>query len=102
MSRAFAAAQGRPLCVADSYRSYDEQVRVRASRGSWAAVPGHSTHGLGTALDLCGGVEDFDSPAHAWMVVNAPLYGWFHPAWARRGGPLPEPWHWDCAGDQGR
>jgi zinc D-Ala-D-Ala carboxypeptidase len=98
MSEAFAARFGTPLCVTDSYRSYAEQVAVRARRGTWAAVPGHSNHGWGTALDLCGGVEDFDSPAHAWLDVNAPAYGWFHPAWARRGGSLPEPWHWEYAG----
>ena len=101
MSVAFQARFGRPLCVTDAYRSYDEQVRVRAERGSWAAVPGRSTHGWGTALDLCGGIEDFASPARAWLVLNGPLSGWFPPVWARRGGPLPEPWHWEFAG-QGR
>lgn len=99
LSRSFEERFGRPLCVTDAYRSFDEQVRVRAERGMWAAVPGRSTHGWGIAVDLCGGVEDFDAPAHAWLVLNAPLHGWYHPAWARRGGPLPEPWHWEFAGE---
>jgi hypothetical protein len=99
MSRAFEIRFGEPICVSDSYRSYDDQVRVRAERGTWAALPGHSNHGWGTAVDLCGGVESFDSPEHAWLAINAPLYDWFHPAWAERGGSLPEPWHWEYAGE---
>jgi len=56
------------------------------------------THGMGRAVDLCGGVQDFSSPAHRWMRQNAPLYGWFHPSWAAAGGSLPEPWHFEFAG----
>ena len=63
-----------------------------------AAAPGTSNHGLGKALDLCGGINNFGHPAHAWMQQNAPLYGWFHPSWAAAGGSLPEPWHWEYAG----
>jgi LAS superfamily LD-carboxypeptidase LdcB len=98
LAGAYGADTGRVLCVADAYRSYDEQVLVKAARGVWAATPGRSNHGWGTAVDLCGGAESFDSPAFAWLVVHAPLYGWFHPAWAARGGRLPEPWHWEFAG----
>ena len=64
----------------------------------WAASPGTSQHGLGRALDLCGGINSFGSPAHLWMKQNAPLFGWFHPAWAEPDGSLPEPWHWEYAG----
>ncbi|MGG5257090.1 D-alanyl-D-alanine carboxypeptidase family protein [Phycicoccus avicenniae] len=98
MSKAYAAQTGTPLCITDSYRSYSEQVAVKGTRGRFAATPGTSRHGLGRALDLCGGVDDFGSAAHRWMRQNAPLYGWFHPAWAEAGGSLPEPWHWEFAG----
>ncbi|QKE84736.1 M15 family metallopeptidase [Arthrobacter sp. NEB 688] len=98
MSQAYAAQTGTPLCVTDSYRSYPEQVAIKGTRGRFAATPGTSRHGLGRALDLCGGVDDFGSAAHRWMRQNAPLYGWFHPAWAEAGGDLPEPWHWEYAG----
>lgn len=98
MSLAYQKDTGKPLCITDSYRSYAEQVAVKASRGKWAAEPGTSEHGLGHAVDLCGGVEDFGNPAHLWMVQNAPLYGWFHPDWAEPQGALPEPWHWEFAG----
>ena len=98
MSKAYAKDFGHPICVTDSYRSYSEQVAVKASRGFWAARPGTSNHGLGLALDLCDGVNSFGSPQHAWMKQNAPLYGWFHPSWAGPSGATPEPWHWEFAG----
>lgn len=98
LSTAYAAQTGTALCVTDSYRSLSEQVALKASRGRFAAMPGTSRHGLGRAVDLCGGVEDFGSAVHLWMRQNAPLYGWFHPAWAEADGPLPEPWHWEFAG----
>ena len=98
MSQAYAAAFGAPICVTSAYRSYDDQVRVAAERPGFAARPGYSNHGWGTAADLCGGIDVFGSPAHAWMVANAPLFGWFHPAWAEPDGRLPEPWHWEFGG----
>jgi D-alanyl-D-alanine carboxypeptidase len=98
LSKAYAAQTGVPLCITDSYRSLAEQVSVKVSRGSWAATPGTSKHGLGLAVDLCGGVQDFGSATHRWMRQNAPLYGWFHPSWAAAGGSLPEPWHWEYVG----
>ena len=98
LSKAYAAQTGSPLCVTDSYRSLPEQISVKATRGRFAATPGTSKHGLGRALDLCGGVQDFGSAAHRWMRQNAPLYGWFHPSWAAADGRLPEPWHFEFAG----
>ncbi len=87
-----------PLCVTDSYRSYAAQVDVYARKPSLAAVPGTSNHGLGLALDLCGGVETFGSPAYTWLKAHAGQYGFVHPAWAEPGGGKPEPWHWEYTG----
>jgi hypothetical protein len=98
LSHAYAAAFGSPICVTSAYRSYDDQVRVAAERPGFAARPGHSNHGWGTALDLCGGIESFGSATHQWMLANAPLFGWFHPAWAEPTGSLPEAWHWEFGG----
>ncbi|MGZ4744137.1 MAG: D-alanyl-D-alanine carboxypeptidase family protein [Oryzihumus sp.] len=97
MSRAYEKETGSPLCVTDAYRSLAGQVAVAKSRPGFAAVPGTSNHGLGLAVDLCGGVQSFGSSAHWWMQTHAPLYGWFHPAWAEPTGVLPEPWHWEFA-----
>ena len=98
MSIAYQKDTGSPICVTDSYRSYAEQVSVKAVKGKWAATPGKSEHGMGRAVDLCGGINNFGTPAHLWMKQNAPLYGWFHPDWAEPSGSLPEPWHWEYAG----
>jgi len=98
MSRAYAARFGVPLCVTDSYRTYEEQVRLKSEKPALAATPGTSNHGWGTATDLCGGVESFGTPQHAWLATNAPLHNWFHPSWAREGGSKPEPWHFEYAG----
>jgi D-alanyl-D-alanine carboxypeptidase len=98
MSIAYQKDTGSPICVTDSYRSYAEQIAVKAEKGKWAATPGRSEHGMGRALDLCGGINNFGTPSHLWMKQNAPLYGWFHPDWAEPTGSLPEPWHWEYAG----
>ena len=97
MSNAYQRQTGSALCVTDSYRSYAEQVAVKLARPKLAAAPGTSQHGLGLAVDLCGGVQSFANPAHLWLQRHAPLYGWFHPAWAEPSGVLPEPWHWEFA-----
>jgi hypothetical protein len=98
LSHAYAVEFGSPVCVTDAYRSYDDQVRVFTQRPGFAAHPGRSNHGWGTATDLCGGIESFGTAAHAWMLANAPLFGWFHPAWAEPTGSLPEAWHWEFGG----
>lgn len=98
LSRAYAARFGQPICVTDSYRTFQEQVRLKSAKPGLAATPGTSNHGWGTATDLCGGIQNFGTPQHAWMSANAPLFNWFHPSWARLGGSKPEPWHWEYAG----
>ncbi|WP_236567641.1 MULTISPECIES: M15 family metallopeptidase [unclassified Nocardiopsis] len=93
---AYRQAFGRPMCVADSYRPYHEQVRLfQEMLPGMAARPGTSQHGLGVAVDLCGGVNWLGSAEHEWMLANAPRYGWDNPAWARGGF---EPWHWEFTG----
>ncbi|MFI6511592.1 D-alanyl-D-alanine carboxypeptidase family protein [Streptosporangium sp. NPDC050855] len=84
---------GRPMCVTDSYRSLAEQQSVYYTRPGLAAVPGRSNHGLGLAVDLCGGVERFRSPQFNWLEANGKKFGWIHPKWAYV-SPF-EPWHWE-------
>jgi LAS superfamily LD-carboxypeptidase LdcB len=98
LSYAYQQQFGTPVCVTDSYRSYPEQVRLYATKPGLAAVPGTSNHGWGTAVDLCGGIQSFGTRQHTWMLLNAPLYGWFHPSWAEPAGSRPEPWHWEYGG----
>lgn len=98
LSESYGARFGEPLCVTDSYRTLDSQIRVYATKPALAAIPGTSNHGWGTAVDLCGGIQVFGSQQHRWMQENAPLYGFFHPTWAQQGGSRPEPWHWEYGG----
>jgi zinc D-Ala-D-Ala carboxypeptidase len=97
MSRAYAKEFGVPICVTDSYRSYSQQVALYAAKPNLAARPGTSNHGWGVAVDLCGGVQSFGTVEHSWLFTHAPLFGWFHPAWAEPTGSRPEPWHWEFA-----
>ena len=98
LTDAYRAARGTPICVTDAYRNYATQVRLYATKPSLAAVPGTSNHGWGVAVDLCGGIQDYGTPAYMWMKANAPRYGWIHPAWAEPGGNRQEPWHWEFTG----
>ncbi|MGW0804056.1 D-alanyl-D-alanine carboxypeptidase family protein [Nonomuraea sp. NPDC002799] len=84
---------GKAMCVTDAYRNLAEQQSVYYRRPGFAAVPGRSNHGLGLAVDLCGGVDRSGSAEFVWMEKNSKRYGWFHPSWAYS-GPF-EPWHWE-------
>ncbi|WP_168581498.1 M15 family metallopeptidase [Gephyromycinifex aptenodytis] len=97
LREAYAQAFGQQMCMTDSYRSYAAQVDVKRRKPRLAATPGTSNHGLGLAVDLCGGIENFGTPQHEWMKQHAPLFGYFHPSWAQAGGSKPEPWHWEFA-----
>lgn len=87
----FNAKFGRELCVLQGYRSYADQVRIRALRGYMAASPGTSMHGWGLAIDLCSG-DDSGLPK-AWLDANASAFGFENPAWAKY--RKYEPWHWE-------
>ncbi|WP_237774311.1 D-alanyl-D-alanine carboxypeptidase family protein [Actinosynnema sp. ALI-1.44] len=95
LSAAFGSAFGRPLCVTDSYRTFEEQVRLYGVKPALAAVPGTSNHGWGLAVDLCGGAQSFGTAEHAWLRANAGRFGWRNPPWAQPGRGREEPWHWE-------
>jgi len=84
---------GRQMCVTDSYRSLASQQAVYYSRPGFAAVPGRSNHGLGLAVDLCGGVQNSGSAQFNWLEANSKRFGFIHPSWAYS-NPF-EPWHWE-------
>lgn len=98
MNEAYRAAFGVNLSLTSSYRSYEEQVRLKELKPTLAATPGTSNHGWGLAVDLGGGVQTFGSPQHSWLRANANRFGWYHPRWAQIDGSLPEAWHWEYAG----
>lgn len=97
LKKAYEADLGKRLCITDTYRPYHEQVIVARQSPRLAARPGYSKHGLGLAVDLCGGVENFGTREYLWMKQHAPLFGFYHPSWAEPNGSMPEPWHWEYA-----
>ncbi|TGJ96041.1 hypothetical protein DLJ96_09685, partial [Actinotalea fermentans ATCC 43279 = JCM 9966 = DSM 3133] len=88
-------AFGKPLRITDSYRSYEDQVAVKAAKPFLAAVPGTSQHGWGLAIDVGSPVSTGASAEYRWMRLHAPDYGWDNPTWARPDGRKPEPWHFE-------
>ncbi|MEU8222305.1 peptidoglycan DD-metalloendopeptidase family protein [Kribbella sp. NPDC048915] len=95
LAAAYRTEFGKTLCITDSYRSYTSQVSLYQRKPSLAALPGTSNHGWGVAVDLCGGVDRYNTAQYRWMKAHAPAYGWLHPAWAEQGGNREEPWHWE-------
>jgi hypothetical protein len=93
LNAAYKARFGSQMCLTDSYRPLAEQQQIYSQRPGMAAVPGHSNHGYGTAVDLCGGVQNQGSAQFDWMQSNSRRYEWFHPSWAYS-SPF-EPWHWE-------
>ncbi|MGI8330350.1 D-alanyl-D-alanine carboxypeptidase family protein [Actinomadura scrupuli] len=100
LNAAFKARFKHDMCLRDSYRSLGDQQRIYSQRPGFAAVPGRSNHGLGTALDICGGVQNQGSVPFNWLVANSQKYGWFHPSWAYS-SPF-EPWHWEYKAGRGQ
>ncbi len=85
---------GENMCITSAYRDLPNQHRVyREVAPGFAAVPGTSNHGLGQAIDLGCGIQNYRSERWLWMEANGADYGWIHPAWAKA-SPF-EPWHWE-------
>jgi zinc D-Ala-D-Ala carboxypeptidase len=93
LNEAYRKQFGKPMCVTDSYRNLSAQQTIFYRRPGFAAVPGRSNHGLGLAVDLCGGVQVFRSVQFNWLEANSKKFGWMHPDWAYH-SPF-EPWHWE-------
>jgi len=94
----FEAAFGKPLYLSDAYRTLATQESLKLSKGSFAAKPGTSNHGLGLAIDMASRINVDGSAEHLWMSVHGPAFGWINPYWAVDFNPLNgqhEPWHWE-------
>ena len=95
---AFEANFDKPLYLSDAYRTFDEQVRLKITKGVFAATPGSSNHGFGLAIDMASRINIDGSAEHRWMEANGPYYGWINPWWAENYIPRDgqhEPWHWE-------
>jgi hypothetical protein len=95
-----AKKDGINLGITDSYRDYDEQVKLKATKGNLAATPGTSKHGVGLAFDLTGTNGTTQEQAYEWLRTNAPKNGWanyasgYGPDTNGANGTQKEPWHW--------
>ncbi len=98
LNQAYKMKFGKNISVTDSYRSYSQQVSTKAAKGNLAATPGKSVHGLGKAVDLGGGIQNFGTAQYNFMLEAGPAFGWVAPSWARKGGSKPEPWHFEYTG----
>lgn len=101
LNKEYRSRFGVNINITDAYRSFAQQIAVKAIKGNLAATPGTSNHGMGLAVDLGGGVNSFGTAQHEWMMANAPKFGWVNPSWAQQGGEKPEPWHWEFVGGKG-
>src|SRR5690554_2822382 len=94
MNAVYRARFDRDLCMESGYRTLADQRRLKSLKGGLAATPGKSNHGWGLAVDLCR--TAVSGTSWQWLQDNGPTFGWFKPAWAKRGGSGPyEPWHWE-------
>jgi D-alanyl-D-alanine carboxypeptidase len=100
MDRA-AAAEGVRLLMTSAYRSYKQQSdtykRLEAQLGPAdaarrAALPGHSEHQLGTAVDFAR-----EGGAYEWLAANASAFG-FVASYAHGSCYEFEPWHYRYVG----
>jgi zinc D-Ala-D-Ala carboxypeptidase len=92
---AYRSRFGHNLCLTDSYRTLASQASLAARKPGLAARPGKSEHGMGLAVDFCGGVQTYRSERYDWMRANAPTFGWANPEWAIPPSSREEPWHWE-------
>ena len=97
------------LFILDSFRSYEDQEKVYASKGSEiATIPGHSEHHTGLAFDLelyiNGKTQDFDGTGdYSWVSQNCHRYGYIlrYPADKTEITEISyEPWHFRYVGKE--
>ena len=113
-----AARDGEELVVASAYRSYEEQQvsheRLQSVYGAGAngmsAMPGHSQHQLGTAVDFTNAAVGYqvwmpfgETTAYWWLQHHAQEYGFVlgYPKGKEEvTGYQWEPWHYRYVGVQ--
>ena len=113
---------GTTFTISSWYRDYDRQVSLFTDPGTTpggAAVPGHSNHGWGRAIDIselyqkCAAVGKAlgqvktegavnakvrQSDLFKFLATHAPKFGWYNPAALCDGNRTDEAWHWEYHG----
>jgi len=106
-----AARAGLKIRINSAYRSYAMQNGIYndfakrlglASAKTRAALPGHSEHQTGLAVDLSGSHSSFaKSKEYKWLLANAHRYGFIRRYTAENAyitRYVDEPWHWRYVG----
>lgn len=90
--------------VTDSYRSIEEQIRLKREKPSLAATPGTSNHGWGLAIDIDNGNRALFDPILLFFRYNAYKFNIHGLRVAKnddyysRGFAKGEEWHWEYKG----
>jgi LAS superfamily LD-carboxypeptidase LdcB len=97
--KAASLADGVKLKVNSGFRSMEEQQKLYAehlagTRPTPVAVPGHSNHQNGIALDI-EVHRSVTSPEYSWLAANAARFGFTNMGAHFRD---PEYWHWERTG----
>ena len=95
------ATMGGKQVPSGTYRTFEQQVRVKAdkiniNKPGEASEPGKSNHGWGLAFDFNTHYKKksgFRSETYKWMLANAPTYGFENPKSVREGASWEEAWH---------
>ncbi len=110
-----ATAQGAPILVLSSYRSFGTQAGLKAgysvtygkgTANQFSADQGYSEHQLGSAVDFTtpsdnGNLDAFEkSPGFAWLQQHAHEYGFTLSYQKGNKFFQYEPWHWRFVGVQ--
>lgn len=115
MAEAFSMEfSGKSIVIVSSYRGFDFQEKLLQGyiKKLWkelahwlSALPGHSEHQLGLAIDVFSASSDADfrkgfGPYFEWMRAHAHEYGWTqsYQKWREVDGYVVEPWHWRYVG----
>ena len=96
LNAALKAQFGHNLQIADDYRGYNAQVRIKAEEPELATTPGKSGHGWGLAFDVANGINDQISVHYKWMTENTEKFSFHNPDWLKdynKANDPHEPWH---------
>lgn len=101
LARAFQEKFNQKLKLNDSYRSFNNQIKIKnkkmsEGKATEASTPGTSNHGWGLAFDFSThykGKSGFQSETYNWMLHNAPRFGFHSPPVLRDGAGTDESWH---------
>jgi len=108
-----AKKDGVSFSISSWYRPYENQVKCwNELEAGKAAVPGHSNHGWGIAIDVrdlyravAGSIQVSpnatvrnNNTLYKYFAKNAPNYGWYNPSTLCDNNKPEEVWHWEYHG----